>query len=375
MNVIARFSAVCAGVTVLSWGAVPAAAGEAPKKEEAVKKGPAKIEPLPEEEKAKLLAAETVEQKALREELKNAGRVVFDANGDGVSRIYIMNADGSDVKCLTPAPAPASQYPHLSPDGKKIVFWRDGQAKNVWEKLPADPSLPLTDPKRPKGRIIFMADAGGDNPAAVPVAQGIFPHWSWDGRKIIYTISPQVGGPTAILDVENKKEVVLPSPNVNGYHPLFLPDGKRILLVGKGSPCFELNDEGLGLKEGGKVLLLAGMSGCNFEVSADGKWLAWVIDTVGDTGGWLCCAEFPPEGQKVAVQKLPLGWDPKSVNYFPDFSPDGKYLVYVHADNQGGQSWKLTRGQELYVTRFPKCDVTVRVTWNGAANRHPNWRK
>ena len=109
MNAITRFLVVWAAATAWGWGTAPAAAGEAPKKEEAVKKGPAKIEPLPEEEKAKLLAAETVEQKALREELKNAGRVVFDANGDGVSRIYIMNADGSDVKCLTPAPAPASQ--------------------------------------------------------------------------------------------------------------------------------------------------------------------------------------------------------------------------------------------------------------------------
>jgi Tol biopolymer transport system component len=71
---------------------------------------------------------------------------------------------------------------------------------------------------------------------------------------------------------------------------------------------------------------------------------------------------------------LKLGWPQPSVNYFPDFSPDGKHMVYAHADMEPGvKSWELKARQELYVTRFPDCGVTVRLTWNGSANQHPHW--
>ena len=33
----------------------------------------------------------------------------------------------------------------------------------------------------------------------------------------------------------------------------------------------------------------------------------------------------------------------------------------------------LKSKQELYVTTFPDCKTTVRVTWNGAGNQNPHW--
>ena len=34
--------------------------------------------------------------------------------------------------------------------------------------------------------------------------------------------------------------------------------------------------------------------------------------------------------------------------------------------------WLCYRNMD-YVTRFPPCEATVRITWNGAANQHPHW--
>ena len=104
--------AVCAWLTVLTY------AGESPK--------PAAV---PEEEKAKLLAAETAEQKALRAELaelaKAGQKIYFSSTQDSTFRVYAMAPDGSGQECLTPAPAAGADKPHVSPDGKRFLAVSD----------------------------------------------------------------------------------------------------------------------------------------------------------------------------------------------------------------------------------------------------------
>jgi hypothetical protein len=112
---------------------------------------------------------------------------------------------------------------------------------------------------------------------------------------------------------------------------------------------------------------------CNTEVTADGKHLTYVIDTFRDQGSWLCYQTI--DGAKGGRRiKMDLGWNAKSVNYYQDTSPDVKYMVYSHGDFRPGiKPYHFKSGLELYVSRFPPDKTNIRITWNGAANYHPQW--
>ena len=277
------------------------------------------------------------------------------------------------MKCLTPAPGPGGSYPHISPDGRRIAF--DGPAtKDVIDKLPCAKGY---NKNYVKNGCVYVTDiAGGERK---PVAAGGGAHWSPDGKKLIYafdTMGRAGYGKTAILDLETNTEEVISPANVNRpiHMPTFTPDMKFALVSNGDALLIPLNDKANGPAPDGKAACVVRGHPCNLEISRDGKWWSWVVDTHGNYGAWLQYAEARYDGQPVRAVNLKLGWPAGSVNYFPDFSPDGKYLVYVHADQQKGvKSWLLQSKQEIYVTRFPNCEATVRITWNGAANQHPHW--
>ncbi len=337
----------------------------------------AKVVPVTAEEKAKALAAESDEQKALRAELAKLAaqgqKIYFNVNADGAQRIHEMRCDGSNVKCLTPAPGPGGEHPQVLPDGSRVVYSAPVKKEDASRFPPAgDGETKRLETTR---QGVFILDLKKEGSVPEPVAIGCEPRWSPDARRLTYMY--KFGGRkrgVAIFDLEKKQEHPVKVPGISpGCYPAFIPDGSALFICGKKGALFDLDAERLGPAKPVKTRKRAFSQGCNPEFSRDGKLITWVVDTAGDTGGWLKYASFDPEN-KVKVESLPLGWDKKSVNYFPDFSPDGKYYVYVHADPQKGvKSWLLTTKQEIYVTTFPDCKTTVRVTWNGAANQHPQW--
>ncbi|MCX7805627.1 MAG: hypothetical protein N3A38_10615 [Planctomycetota bacterium] len=349
---------------LLSASSVTSVAGEA--------SAPPRPAPLtPDEIKAEL-AKETPEQKALRAELAELARrgekIYFASTLDGTSRVYVMAPDGSGLECLTPPPATFADKPHVSPDGRKLVV-NYGLSKEEAARLPVDPTF-----KRPPGNsVLAIVDIATRK--VEPLCLGDNGYWSPDGKKICYNTDGRQRK-IGIFDVEKKTERIVNHPGIpdSVMFPNFSPDGRWLLIGGYPFSLAELNPEGTGLAGNGRIARLNGIGGgCNNEFSKDGKLFVYVIDTYGDAGGWICWAEFNPGGNMVG-KKLPLGWPDQSVNYYPDLSPDGKYMVYSHAEMKSGvQSWTIKTDQELYVTRFPDCKATVRLTWNRARNMHPVW--
>jgi len=92
----------------------------------------------------------------------------------GKSDIYIMNADGSNMKRLTEGPE-TDVHPTWSPDGKQIAFQRD-----VWEQKDGIWEL--------KSSAICTMDANGLNVKKLIESPPPFrdPDWSPDGRRIVF---------------------------------------------------------------------------------------------------------------------------------------------------------------------------------------------
>ncbi|MCX7806067.1 MAG: hypothetical protein N3A38_12875 [Planctomycetota bacterium] len=377
-----RISAVLAGALAAAW----VCCGEALKAQEPAKAPePPKIVPPTKEEIEAELAKETPEQKALRAELaalaKAGQKIYFNANlGEGArNEVFVMGPDGSNVKQLTKE---GGEYPHTPADGS-VVYFSSGRiplANPIPEALkdvPFDPNYPPFKTKEQKFQrnnktpVIWRMNPDGSDPK--PVAFGSMPHVSPDGKTLAYCIvSPPWPNQLVLMDLEKKVEKVISHPGMrNCGMPCFSPDGNYVVGANGAAYCAKLNAERSGIES---VFMFDNGHPCNGEISPDGKFWAYVIDTDKCLGGWLCYRVMDYEKPGKGGGQLPLQHKRGSINYFPAFSPDSKYLVYAHAEQQEGvKSWEAKHSQELYVTRFPKCEATVRITWNGAANQHPHW--
>ena len=144
-------------------------------------------------------------------------RIAFSSNRDGKHEIYVMDADGSNVKRLTNNLAD-DVNPIWSPDGQKILFdsERDGNREiYVMDadggnqiRLTRNNAADTTSTWSPDGSTIAFASNRDTGPPYNPYNLDIYlmnsdgsnvrrivddpefdagPHWSPDGRKILFT--------------------------------------------------------------------------------------------------------------------------------------------------------------------------------------------
>ncbi len=234
-------------------------------------------------------------------EIDIKGKIIFQSDLDGDNEIYMVSMDG--VKKLTDNTW-QDEYPVWSPDRKKIAF--SSNAKGNYD--------------------IFIMDADGSNIEQITSSSNKeeTPAWFPDNKTIAYT--KNMGGAFRsrdyifMIDIHTKRnKKIITDYNRTHIIPWISPDSSLVTFTGKRTLGWDValydfeRKEAEFLEEGGKS--------CRGRFSPDGKKIAYVSSKADGKGDiWL----MNPDGS----QKTRLTKRDDTYDYFPSWSPDGKFIVF-----------------------------------------------
>jgi Tol biopolymer transport system component len=287
-------------------------------------------------------AAPPVDLQAFKPQFEFRGRIAFQSDLDGDNEIYVLTRDG--LRKLTDN-AWSDEFPRWSPDGRRIAFT-------------ANPG---------EGYQIYVMNEDGSGLEQVTrsehdaIEQGWFP----DGRRLAYTEERKrtIGRSYRmfVLDLgSGRTEPLLPEFDNSNALPDFSPDAKLLAFTGKRTMGWDAFVADLttrkvrALTEGGKA--------CRPRFSPDGAKIVYVSSEADGKGDiWLA----NPDGTgKERLTELDETFD-----YFPAWSPDGKYAVFAsgtkHYPHQGTWTLALVKiGTKRVIPLFK----------SGARDVFPDWR-
>jgi len=261
----------------------------------------------------------SIDLSLLKPDFDFRGWIIFQSDADGDNEIYELTRDG--VRRLTDN-AWSDEYPRWSPDRTRIAF-----AAN------------------PRGNYdIFVMNADGTGTAAVveTPADEAEPAWLPDGAGLAFTRGDALWA--IDLAAKTEKRVL---PDFARSHGLsdFASGGGLAAFTGKrllGWDVFAAD-----LASGAATPLTKGGKSCRPRFSGDGKRIAYVSSLADGKGDiWL----MNPDGSA----KTRLTERNDTVDYFPAWSPDDKYIVFCsgieHSPKKGRWSLFLVKTATKLVT-------------------------
>lgn len=282
-----------------------------------------------------------------REERPNMsvdGSIRFTRWEGNTTRAYVMASDGSDARRDTSVPG--LRTGSWSPDGKKVLFYKDGDESGA----------------------IYTANADGSNETKLPFAASNM-EWSPNGASIAY----QTDSDIFLYTLETGTTTDLVRNPAFDADPSFSPDGKSLVFVSDrdGNPEIYIQSlDGSNLKrltthpahdefptfspDGTQIAFNSNREDENFDVyvmNADGSGVRrltnWKSEEEIRPGCWS------PDGTQILfasnkegggdIYKTSAELYPAELLvdggdlHFPSYSPDGKQLMYVaqSADGSG----------------------------------------
>ncbi|MBD3413405.1 MAG: hypothetical protein GF421_03115 [Candidatus Aminicenantes bacterium] len=263
---------------------------------------------------------------------KFPGTIVWSSSRHGTWDIFKMKADGTEKVRLTHDPE-KNFHPVWSDKGEWIYFQRN---EHIYRMQP-------------------------DGSGLQPVIQNGF---SFDlverSSKIIYVVSEKSGSSVQLYDIQKKtSEELIPArvpefQNKQIRFPTLSPDGDWLSFSSAYPKAWSIH-----LVKLSRNIHFPYGRGCMPQYSPDSQHVAWV-----HSGNHDIYVGTPHRGQK---RGLNIVIPERPHNYFPKWSPDGKYLVFA----AGPTPKRGTSDYEIYIKPL-KGGKAVRLTFHPATDNWPD---
>ena len=260
-----------------------------------------------------------------------ADLLAFDSDRSGNYEIYVMRLDGSGVTQLTHDATLDSWWPRISPDRKRILFYRDPKGAH-------DSDFTAT-------RLWMMNADGSDARELRPKGadgweQQGHAEWSPDGSQLVMFGGSRTNPQIYVTKSDGTAPRQLTTRPGTNIDPSFSRDGATVVFVGCAQAvCFEKDYEIFSMPaRGGEAKRLTNNSLRDHDpyFSPDGGTIAWLeeTETTGPAGVWNI--------ERMRADGTAQGHitDDKNINSKPEWSPDGS-LIFFHRFEAGGQRWRL----------------------------------
>lgn len=285
------------------------------------------------------------------------GEIYFESDHERSWDLFVMNADGSNVRNLTNTPRWDEFEPMPSPDGKRVAYATGGLGRrwSVWDRWNPD-------------RVdVWVMDRDGKNARRL-ASNAIRPNWWPDGRAVVY--SAQARGSKEVVCVQDLRtgKVTEPLKKVatwlyaDGALTSFCPATRRLAFEGKlwtaACPLLMVVDLDENYEFKRFRPLTRGYRGCtpqwfsrdqlhfaHHDPKYDGAVLRW---------------SFQPDGARVRRFRTPTQsqWDGYDLICE---SPDGTMITY-------------SKRNDIHVMRLSD-GAEVRLTYRHGRNKAPRWHR